>query len=575
MFSYVKYMLKWSRPYIRKYRFHLLLLFLLVLVSVGLSLVQVNFVQRSIDAVIVKDWALLVRIFLFFVGISALKVLHGYVYGHFSNFVSVNMGKDAREKYTRVVLDADMLRIRKESSGDLITRHNDDIPVALGFIKEVYSNFLLNPLMAVGAFTYLCFFHWQLSLFVFLPVPITAFLLNNVSTRASGIYREIMESRVEFAEEIYDISHGMETIKAYNMQDYTLKKVGTVLREIYNKNHRYNRIEIVASVLIMGLSYLPKITALIYGGFLVINGELAVSVLFAYYMLIQIVNTPTIFIFSSMHSVKNSFQSMKRLDTVLDIQPERQDGQVFPVAGNQSPVRFESVDFCYQQNNKVLDDINLELDKGKCIGIAGDSGAGKSTIINLICGFYQPTNGKITVFGEDISHWNLAALRSNIASVSQDNHLLPDTLFENIRYSRLDASREEIYTAVEKAGLSEFIDSLPSGLDTVLTENGANLSGGQRQRISLARACLKESPIYIFDEPTASLNPTTVNLVMDSIRELSREKSVIIISHDPTVLPLCDEIYLLKDGTIIEKGTLAELSTGRNYRELFRLGIEE
>jgi ABC-type multidrug transport system fused ATPase/permease subunit len=222
-----------------------------------------------------------------------------------------------------------------------------------------------------------------------------------------------------------------------------------------------------------------------------------------------------------------------------------------------------------------LNDINLELDKGKCIGIAGDSGAGKSTIINLICGFYQPTNGKITVFGEDISHWNLAALRSNIASVSQDNHLLPDTLFENIRYSRLDASREEIYTAVEKAGLSEFIDSLPSGLDTVLTENGANLSGGQRQRISLARSLLKESPIYIFDEPTASLNPTTVNLVMDSIRELSREKSVIIISHDPTVLPLCDEIYLLKDGTIIEKGTPAELSTGRNYRELFRLGIEE
>jgi ABC-type multidrug transport system fused ATPase/permease subunit len=545
------------------------------MMSVGISLVQVNFVQRSIDAVMVKDWSQLLQIFLFFIGISALQVIHGYLYGHFSNFVSVNMEKDARQKYTQAVLNSRMQHIMRESSGDLITRHNEDIPVALGFIREVYSNFLLNPLMAIGGFAYLCFFHWQLSLLVFLPVPITAFLLNKVSTRASRIYREIMESRGEFAEEIYDISHGMETIKAYRMQSYKLKKAGKILRDLYNKAHRYNRIDIIAMVLIMGLSYLPHIIALIYGGFLVMNGELTVSILFAYYMLIEKVEIPIKFIFSSMHSVKNSYQSMKRLNTVLDIQHERQDGQVFPAAGNQSPVRFESVDFCYEQNTTVLSDVNLELDKGKCIGIAGDSGAGKSTIIDLICGFYQPTNGKITVFGEDISRWNLAALRSNIAGVSQDNHLLPDTLFENIRYSRPDASREEIYTAVEKAGLSEFIDSLPSGLDTVLTENGANLSGGQRQRISLARALLKEAPIYILDEPTASLDPVTIDLVMESIQELVREKSVIIVSHDPAVLRLCDEIYLLKDGTIIEKGTLAELSTGRNYRELFRLGIEE
>lgn len=574
MISYVKYMLKWSQPYIRKYRFHLVLLFFLILVSVGLSLVQVNFVQRSIDAVMVKDWSLLVKIFLIFIGISVLKILHGYLYGHYSNYVSVNMEKDARQKYTQAVLNSRMANITRESSGDLITRHNDDIPVALGFFKEVYSNFLLNPIMAIGAFTYLCFFHWQLSLFVFLPVPITALLLNHVSTRASHTYREIMESRGEFAEEIYDISHGMETIKAYNMQDYTLKKVGTVLREIYNKNHRYNRIEIVASVLIMGLSYLPKITALIYGGFLVMNGELAVSVLFAYYMLIQIVNTPTIYIFSSMHSVKNSFQSMKRLDTILDSEPERQGGQVFAVSGNQSPVQFESVDFSYEPGDKVLDGINLFLPPGKCIGIAGNSGAGKTTIVELICGFYEPEKGTLSVFGEDISDWELAALRSKIAYVSQDSYLLPVTLMENIRYSRLDASREEIYVATKKAGLSEFIDSLPSGLDTVLTENGANLSGGQRQRISLARANLKDASIYIFDEPTVSLDPATVNLVMNSIIELSREKSVIIISHDPAALTICDEIYLMRKGVVIEKGVPEEISDGKNYRELFRIEEE-
>ncbi len=571
MISYVKYVLKWSRPYIRKYRIHLGLLFFLVLISVGLSLVQVNFVQRSIDAVTVKDWSLLVQILLFFIGLSALKIIHGYIYGHFTNYVSVNMEKDARQDYTQAVLNSRMADITRETSGDLITRHNDDIPIALGFIREVYSNFLLNPLMAVGAFIYLCFYHWQLSLLVFLPVPIIAFLLNHVSTRASRIYREIMKSKGEFAEEIYDISHGTETIKAYNMQHHKLKQVGRVLGDIYKKEHRYNRIDIVAMVLIMGLSYLPYITALIYGGFLVMNGELAVSILFAYYMLIEKVEIPTKFIFSSMHSVKNSFQSMKRLDTILNAEPERQNGQEFSTTGSQPPLHFENVDFSYEPGDKVLDSVNLTLPPGKCIGIAGDSGAGKTTVVELICGFYQPGKGNLSVFSHDINDWELAALRSNIAYVSQDSHLLPVTLFENIRYSRLDASREKVYTVTRKAGLSEFIDSLPSGLDTVLTENGANLSGGQRQRISLARAYLREAAIYIFDEPTASLDPVTVNLVMDSIRELIGEKSVIIVSHDSAILELCDEIYLLREGMVIEKGSPEEISTSRNYRELFRI----
>ncbi len=570
MLSYVKYMVEWSRPYIKKYRYHLILLFFLVLVSVGLSLVQVNFVQRSIDAVMVKDWSLLTQIFLFFVGVSALKILHGYIYGHYSNYVTVNMEKDARERYTQTILDAWMYPITKEPSGDLITRHNDDIPIALGFIKEVYSNFLLNPIMAVGGFVYLFFFHWQLSLLVFLPMPVIACLMNYVSTRGSRIYRERMESMEEYAEEVYDISHGIETIKAYNMQDDKLNKVKTVLRDIFSKDRRDIRIEMVALVLIMTISYLPHLTALIYGGFLVMNGELAVSVLFAYYMLIQKIDTPVINIFSSMHAVKNSWQSMKRLDTILDIEPERQDGRVLTGIESNSAVRFERVDFSYDRDTRVLKDINFELPRGRCIGIVGDSGAGKSTIVDLICGFYEVDGGRISVLGEDVSGWNLAALRSNIACVSQDSYILPGTLLENIRYGRLDSSGEEVTEAARKAGLSDFIDSLPSGPDTVLSESGSNLSGGQRQRISLARAYLKNAPIFIFDEPTASLDPVTRSVVMESIRELTRKKSVIIISHDPEALEPCDEIYLVVDGEVLEKGTIDEISGSEHFVELFR-----
>ncbi len=571
----ISYMLKWSKPYIRKYKFYLIFLIFLILVSVGLSLIQVNFVQRSIDAVLVREWQLLVQIFLFFVGISVLKIFHGYIYGHYSNYVSVNVTKDAKEKYTQAILNAQMYQIRKESSGDLNTKHNKDIPVALGFIQEVYANFLLNPLMAIGSFIYLLFFSWQLSLFVFLPIPILLLLLNYLSNRASRIYRALMELRGDYTEEVYDIAHGIETIKAYNMQGYKLNKVIRVLKNVFTGEVGYSKNDAITVALIMVVGYLPHVIALTYGGMLVVNGELSVSVLFAYSLLISKVNTPTINLFSSLRSIKNSYQSMKRLDSIFNIEYERQDGQIFTNTGSQSIIQFEHVEFSYDQKNKVLKDVNLELHSGKCIGIVGDSGAGKSTIVNLICGFYQIDSGKISIFDEDISAWNLDALRSNIAYVSQDTNILPGTIFENIQYGRLESSREEVYDAAQKAGLSDFINSLPSGFDMVLSEDGGNLSGGQRQRISLARAYLKKASIYILDEPTAALDPAAESFVMGSIREIVKDKSVIVISHNLKTLEICDDIYLIKDGVVLEKGTIDELLVNRkHYYDLFKYHLE-
>ncbi|MBN2239482.1 MAG: ABC transporter ATP-binding protein [Dehalococcoidales bacterium] len=567
--SQISYMLAWSKPYILRYRGKLIFLLFLVAVSVGLSLVQVDVVRSSIDAVLVRDWRLLVTILLRFIGVTALWIVQRYVYGHFSNQVEANMTRDARVKYTQTVLDAQMLRIEKESSGDLITLHNEDIPVAIGFIKEVYSNFLLNPLMAIGGFIYLMHFNWQLSIMVFLPIPFITLFLNHVSNRASRIYVEIMDSRGEYTQQISDISRGMETIKACNMQENRLDKVRNILEILFSRENRYNRIDIVAMVLIMTVSYLPQIIALVYGGFLVLNGVLPVSVLVAYHLLIQRVNTPTVNIFTSLHAVKNSLQSMRRLDRVLNIPPERKDGSAFKDTGTGAVIRLKNIDFSYG-DRQVLRDISLDLPRGKCIGIAGDSGAGKSTIINLVCGFYPVDTSGVSVFREDISGWNLVDLRSNIAYVSQDSYILPETLLENIRYGRPESSIDEVTDAAYKAGLVPFIDSLPDGLDTVLSESGSNLSGGQRQRISLARAALKDASIYIFDEPTSSLDPETEKFVIDNIIDLMTSKSVIVISHSINTLRICDQVYLVQEGVITETGTVEDLlaEEGRFY-ELF------
>lgn len=571
----ISYMLNWSKPYATKYKFYLILLFFLILVSAGLNLIQVNFVQRSIDAVLARDWRLLSRFFIFFVSIAGLRILHSYYYGFYSNYVDVHMTRDAKNKYIKAILNAQMFHITKQSSGDLINKHNNDIPAALNFIRELYSNLLLNPIMAISGFTYLLFFNWKLSVLVFIPIPLLSILLNFMSNRSSRFYKRIMELKGNYTEEIYDVAHGIETIKAYNIQSYKLNKVRSMLKDIFKEELKYSKNDAITIGMILAVSYLPNIIALIYGGMLVMRGEISVSVLFAYNQLIPVINTPTINLFSSFRSIKNSYQSMKRLDSLFDIEHERIDGQTFSKIGSESIVKFEHVQFSYDKKNPVLHDLSLELTEGKSIGIIGDSGAGKSTIVNLICGFYQVENGSISFFGKDISAWNLEGLRSNIAYVSQDIHILPGTIFENIQYSRLTSSEEEVYDAVQKAGLSDFIINLPSGYNTVLKENGDNLSGGQRQRISLARAFLKNAPIYIFDEPTASLDPATEKLVIKSIQEIRKDKSIIIISHNLEPLKICDEIYLIKDGKVTDKGTFETILVNReSYNNQYKNHLE-
>jgi len=238
----------------------------------------------------------------------------------------------------------------------------------------------------------------------------------------------------------------------------------------------------------------------------------------------------------------------------MNLEEEKVSNGLLNIAGGDVAVSFADVKFGYNSNMPVFEHLDLKIKKGQCIGIAGSSGAGKSTIVQLLSGLYETDAGRIELFGQDIQGLDLENLRSHISYVSQQTYIMPGTIYDNIRFNNLNASEDEIIRAVEWAGLKDYINALPNGLRTILSEDGGNLSGGQRQRISLARAFLRNSVIYIFDEPTSALDPDTEKLIVQKIDEVVRQNNItsIIISHNIKTIENCDKIYYLREGKIYD-----------------------
>lgn len=553
---WMRYSLQWTKPLVKKHKWELTFLFILMLFSVGLSLIKVNFIQQSIDAVLMQDVHTLIAVFLTFTAIAVLRLLYEYFYGNQYRKVFLYMEKDLKNAFVHKILKSKMKEIENKNSGDLNTKCSSDIPNAVEFVRQFFSNYLLNPIMTVAGFIYILQYSWKLSIFVFLPIPILAVLLNIMSDRVSAIYGKTQSLNGDYSEQLYDMVHGMDVVKSYNMQPVQLQKMKKTLRYMLKETKKYDMNIAITLALILAVTYVPMITAFIYGAYLVSINEINVSLLFGYSQLIEPISTPVINLFSSTIAMKNACQSMKRLDTVMEMEEEREGGCHLKT-GCGVAIRFDKVSFQYSAEIRTIESMDFSVKKGQCIGITGSSGSGKSTVAKLICGLYEPNAGKIELFGYDSCDLNLRSLREQIAYVSQYTYIMPGTIAENIRFGNSSATDGEIWNTLEKVGLKEYTDSLPEGINTQLYEDGDNLSGGQRQRISLARAFLQNASIYIFDEPTSSLDPENEKQIIDYIKRIAEQRNVtsFIISHNPDDIYDCDEVWHVKNGKV-ERGSV-------------------
>lgn len=548
---WIKYSINWSKPLVKTYKNSILELLFLMLFSVSLSLIKVNFIQRSIDAVQIGDVNALCCAALLFIGVTLLKLIYEYVYGVLYEKLFVHMEKDLQNRFVQKLLRSQMREIDGENSGELSNKCSSDICEALEFTRQGISNYLFHPFMMVGGFLYLFYFNHKLSLCVFLPIPILAFFLNRMSGKASTFFGRIQGLNDDYSEQIFDAVHGAEMIRAGNMQKLQHDKTGKILDCILKESKQYNINIAITLAFIMAVTYVPMVSAFIYGAYLVTKEEIEVSLLFGYAQLINPICMPVINLFSSAVVMKKAYQSMKRLEKIEKLEEERTGGLPLWVNGS-SAVSFEKVSFAYEVGRPVIDRMDFCLKRGECVGIVGESGVGKSTIMDLICGLYETNEGELKLFGQDIKMLNLSEIREKIAYISQQAYLFPGTMLENLRLADPDADEGQIWKALEKAGMGEYVSALPRGMQTMLREKGNNLSGGQRQRLLLAQAFLRKAAVYIFDEPTASLDPNMEEKLVESITTLVRNEkaSSIIISHNLRALQYCDEVYRLETGRL-------------------------
>ncbi len=561
---FLKYIVGWSYEYLRKYISYLFFILLLSLAMIILNLYQVNYIQNIIDAALQKQWIFVLHTILGFIFISLARILRNFLFVNISNRLEAKVCLDIKGRLVRKLLAAKQQEMERVSMGQLLNRYNEDVEKVSKFMLTGFQTLLFNPLMSICGFLYLFRYSGKLSVGVFLPIPLFAVILNFYSKRAGSIYEEGCKIKSGYVGSVYDITHGTETIIANQMTDRMQKKLKGITESIYDNEVKYYKNGCSSLAFIMSTTYVPNIITFLYGGLLAMNGEIQISLLFAYGQLMSLINMPIIDLFSSLNEMREIEKSMRRLDDLLLLE-EESSGTETKNIGTESVIRFHKVSYTYgMESKKVFDCISFEVRAGECVGIAGESGVGKTTLLNLLCGFYSPQEGSIFLWERDIRKWDMSILRRRIAYVSQENQVMVGTVKENIGYGRPGADIKQIEAAARLAGLDEFIRKLPDQYDTELGEDMNEWSGGQYQRLNLARAFLQEADLYLFDEPTASLDEQNEKIILDSIKRLrDLKKTVFIVSHRTNLLKNCSYILFLHEGKIIGQGTHSELMDRR------------
>jgi ABC-type multidrug transport system fused ATPase/permease subunit len=308
----------------------------------------------------------------------------------------------------------------------------------------------------------------------------------------------------------------------------------------------------------------------LYGGYLAFKGEISVGSVVAANVLVWQIFLPVEQFLAFLRQMRETIPAIERLFEILDQPAERVGERAFEVQTEAAPIEFKDVAFGYDDENKILDDLSFQVPQGETVALVGTSGSGKSTVFKLLCGFYEPQEGRIRVCGNDLAHCSPADVRARVSFVAQDTYLFPTTIAENIGYGRPGATRDEIAAAAKVANAHDFIIEQPEGYDTQVGERGAKLSGGQRQRIALARAILKDAPILLLDEPTSALDTQSETLVQEALDRLMEGKSVLVVAHRLSTIRDADRVLVLDRGTIVESGAHEQLMQADTlYKRLY------
>ncbi|HOI30593.1 MAG TPA: ABC transporter transmembrane domain-containing protein [Melioribacteraceae bacterium] len=508
------------------------------------------------------------------------KNLFGYLQSYYLAFVEQGMIRDLRNESYRHLHKLPMSYFKNEKTGNLISRITNDVNMVNTSVSAVFLNMIREPLTIIVFIAIAVSISWQLTLFSFIVLPFSLIIISYIGLilrKQSGLLQQKM---ADITTNLHETITGVKIVKAFGMEDYENKKFFGETNKFFRLVLKITRIRNISSPVTEFLSVIVGVVIIYFGAQLVLVDKTIkpsefITFLFAIFQLM-----PPVKELSSVNNrIQESSAAADRIFEILDTEPGIKNAEKpVKISSFKDRIVFENVSFLYEDSGEaVLDRISLEVKRGSVLAIVGSSGAGKTTMVDLLPRFYDPTSGRILLDDIDIKQIRLEDLRRLMGIVTQETVLFNESVRSNIAYGLDDYPEEKLIEAAKAANAHNFIMELPKGYDTVIGEKGTKLSGGQRQRISIARALLKNPPIMILDEATSSLDNESEVLVQEAIERLMFDRTTFVIAHRLSTIRNSDRIIVLDRGRIVQDGKHEALLADEKgiYRKLYELQFRD
>jgi len=572
--------MQWRRMigYLGPYKWRLLLAISATLAGAALSLIFPEVIQRVVDSVLNdQNEDLLNQVTIFLVFVFFLRGVTSFVERYNLIWVGEKVVVDLRTELYNHLQKMSLKFFSERRVGELVSRASSDVSVMQSMLVNNVNTLLQQSFIMIGALVVMFVLNWRLSLFILALIPILlvfGFGVGFYLRKISALRQDALANALVVTEEALS---GIREVKTFVREPYERGRHDGAINEAFQASIRLALLRSLfgATVAFLGLASLAAI--LWFGGREVLDGRLSGGELIQFLFYGVTIAAAFAALVSLYTQFAEAVGATKRVFEILDTDPDIQDSLgAVAIDHAEGRIAFKDVTFTYDEKQDVLKNINLDIPAGSIVALVGPSGAGKSTMFNLIPRFYDPSSGTVEIDGLDARKLTTTSLREQIAIVPQETMLFGGTIYENIRYGRLDATREEIEVAAQAANAHDFITELPDGYDTIVGERGVRLSGGQRQRVAIARAILKNPRILLLDEATSSLDNESEHLVQEALGRLMQGRTTVIIAHRLSTVRIADQIAVLEKGELIEAGTHDELLAADGlYAHLYELQFRE
>jgi len=480
---------------------------------------------------------------------------------YFAKLLMINVSEEVKKliqiDMLKSFIKADTEIIENKHSGNYISNLNFDVTQITRMLADAFLSIFKDGLTLLGLLIVMFTQNWKLSLIAIIMIPLASITAKILGKRMNKISTQAQEKSGDLNRYLIDLFKNHKIIKIFQRENYEKNRSEIFVTNLKEKSEKIAAVYIRSTPVMEVLTGIMIAILIFYSGKLIFNEELAINNFFSFLAAMMLAYQPVKALTKVNVAIGQGLAAANRIIPIIDIENQIKENlnskSLDITEGN---IIFDDVNFSYKSNleNKVLKNVSLNLLGGKMTALVGHSGSGKSTILNMVPRIYFPNSGNIKIDEQDISEINLSSLRKEISIVDQNTTLFDDTVMNNIRYAKPDATDEEVYKAANSAMCKEFIDNLEDGYLTMIGENGVKLSGGEKQRLSIARAFLKKSKIILLDEATASLDSETEDKIQKALNELTQNKTTIVIAHRLSTILNSDNIYVVDNGKIIDSG---------------------